>query len=174
MPRISLRCTDLPPVPAARQLGLAADSDRPQAEAAKARSGPERVLPSYSPCSRLRSGCINCYQSTTRTPPLLYYRREALSDNTKRTQPRLMHTIPLASLGLAESEVGPHSGQASRSDVFCSPGGIRGDICETAHDLPLGRLGHWHEAQPHHAKRAPLRLMHTIAGVPMFAKSAST
>jgi hypothetical protein len=51
VPRISLRCTDLPPVPAARQLGLAADSDRPQAEAAKARSGPERVLPSYSPCS---------------------------------------------------------------------------------------------------------------------------
>ncbi len=51
MPRISLRCTDLPPVPAARQLGLTADSDRPQAEAAKARSGPERVLPSYSPCS---------------------------------------------------------------------------------------------------------------------------
>jgi hypothetical protein len=51
LPRISLRCTDLPPVPAARQLGLAADSDRPQAEAAKARSGPERVLPSYSPCS---------------------------------------------------------------------------------------------------------------------------
>jgi hypothetical protein len=49
LPRISLRCTDLPPVPAARQLGLAADSDRPQAEAAKARSGPERVLPSYSP-----------------------------------------------------------------------------------------------------------------------------
>ena len=48
VPRISLRCTDLPPVPAARQLGLAADSDRPQAEAAKARSGPERVLPSYS------------------------------------------------------------------------------------------------------------------------------
>ena len=47
VPRISLRCTDLPPVPAARQLGLAADSDRPQAEAAKARSGPERVLPSY-------------------------------------------------------------------------------------------------------------------------------
>ena len=27
VPRISLRCTDLPPVPAARQLGLAADSD---------------------------------------------------------------------------------------------------------------------------------------------------
>ena len=51
LPRISLRCTDLPPVPAARQLRLAADSDRPQAEAAKARSGPERVLPSYSPCS---------------------------------------------------------------------------------------------------------------------------
>jgi hypothetical protein len=48
LPRISLRCTDLPPVPAARQLGLAADSDRPQAEAAKARSGPERVLPSYT------------------------------------------------------------------------------------------------------------------------------
>jgi len=48
VPRISLRCTNLPPVPAARQLGLAADSDRPQAEAAKARSGPERVLPSYS------------------------------------------------------------------------------------------------------------------------------
>ena len=43
----SSQCTDLPPVPAARQLGLAADSDRPQAEAAKARSGPERVLPSY-------------------------------------------------------------------------------------------------------------------------------
>jgi len=39
----------LPPVPAARQLGLAADSDRPQAEAAKVRSGPERVLPSYTP-----------------------------------------------------------------------------------------------------------------------------
>ena len=37
VPRISLRCTDLPPVPAARQLGLAADSDRPQAEAAKVR-----------------------------------------------------------------------------------------------------------------------------------------
>jgi len=49
LPRISLRCTDLPPVPAARQLGLAADSDRPQAGTAKARSGPERVLPSYSP-----------------------------------------------------------------------------------------------------------------------------
>jgi len=47
VPRISLRCTDLPPFPAARQLGLAADSDRPQAEVAKARSGPERVLPSY-------------------------------------------------------------------------------------------------------------------------------
>jgi hypothetical protein len=49
VPRISLRCTDLPPVPTARQLGLAADSDRPQVEAAKARSGPERVWPSYSP-----------------------------------------------------------------------------------------------------------------------------
>jgi hypothetical protein len=36
----SSQCTDLPPVPAARQLGLAVDSDRPQAEAAKARSGP--------------------------------------------------------------------------------------------------------------------------------------
>ena len=33
--------------PAARQLGPAADSDCPQAEAAKARSGRERVLPSY-------------------------------------------------------------------------------------------------------------------------------
>jgi hypothetical protein len=44
VPRISLRCTDLPSVPAARQLGLAADSDRPQAEAAKARSGAERVF----------------------------------------------------------------------------------------------------------------------------------
>ena len=48
VPRISFRCTDLLPVPAARQLGLGADSDRPQAEPAKALSGPERVLPSYN------------------------------------------------------------------------------------------------------------------------------
>jgi len=50
VPRISLRCTDLPPVPAARQLGLAADSDRPQAEAAKVR--PQRAGSSFAPLHR--------------------------------------------------------------------------------------------------------------------------
>jgi hypothetical protein len=53
VPRISLRCTALPPVPAARQVGPAADSDRPQAEAAKARSEPDRVLPLTAPAAIL-------------------------------------------------------------------------------------------------------------------------
>jgi hypothetical protein len=46
-----LKVYGLTACPTARQLGLAADSDRPQAEAAKAPSGPERVLPSYTPLS---------------------------------------------------------------------------------------------------------------------------
>ena len=57
LPRISLRCTDLLPIPAARQLGLAADSDRPQAEAAKARSGSDEfaLLQSLQRSSRPRN-----------------------------------------------------------------------------------------------------------------------
>jgi hypothetical protein len=74
MPRISLRCTDLPPVPAARQLGLAADSDRPRAEAAKARCGPERVLPSYSPCSDPRDRETN----SSRFRPVSRFRRSQI------------------------------------------------------------------------------------------------
>jgi hypothetical protein len=53
VPWISLRCTDLPPVPAARQLGLAADSDRPQAEAPKASNGPERVFALLQPLQQI-------------------------------------------------------------------------------------------------------------------------
>ena len=45
MPRIFLRCTDLPPVPAARQLGLAADSDRPRLRRQKPAAGRSEFCP---------------------------------------------------------------------------------------------------------------------------------
>src|ERR1035437_5118824 len=68
LPRISLRCTDLPPVPVARHLGLAADSDRPQAEAAKS---PQRAGASFAllqpGMSRAGKGGIGCSQNVLGT-----------------------------------------------------------------------------------------------------------
>ena len=136
----SSQCTDLPPVPAARQLGLAADSDRPQAEAAKARSGPERVLPTYSPCSDPRDRETNSSRFRPVSSGVLNLRKRM---NRRSGSPGdLRNRSDSAAIGIGSV------GRASRTRRRCSaavktPGADRRDASRVNEACPAPAPGRY-------------------------------